>query len=380
MTKIADPAPSVLLIGYYGYGNLGDSLFLKLLLERIETLAPPATQIFVKDLLPSDRPTYGLHVHNAPFDSTLADGELSRLKRATMFYRLLRRTMSHVNVVIYGGGSLFHSRDLRNLAILLLLNHTARRSNCKIIAIGVGIPRPRGLLRRTLLKKILSRLHAITVRDSDSYEVCMHVSSPERCRLASDLAFLEPIPELLIEPSLDVVFTLSASDFHSMDRLSRVASDFAKSLEVVVNSGCALGFMSFQEYDSPTVSLSDSAMLRRLLQDNESVFDGNTHVPHDFQDALQVVARYRYLAGMRYHSLIAAACLRRPFIGLGDDPKLVSLCDSFDMPRISLEDFSSQSLIHAVHNARWTSVQDAALERERTLGVANEMLLAEVFK
>lgn len=380
MTKGSDSPPSVLLIGYYGYRNLGDSLFLKLILERIETLAPSGTRVLVKDLLPSENPTLGLEVLCAPFDAVLADSSINRLTRAVTFYRLLRRTMSNVSVVIYGGGSLFHSRELRNLAVLITLNHVARRSQCEIIAVGVGVPRPRGILRRILLKRILSHLDAISVRDSVSHEVCVDLSSPKRCILASDLAFLEKVPTTSVEATLDVVFTISASDSHSMERLSRIAPLIKQSLEVISRSGCTLGFMSFQEHRSSTARVSDLEVWSRLFRDCWILFDRNIHAPCDFRDALEVVGNYRCLVGMRYHSLVAAACLRKPFIGLGDDPKLVALCETFAMQRISLDDFSSESFIKAVNNARWSSVQDVALERERVFALENESLLAEVFQ
>lgn len=380
MTKPADAPQSVLLIGYYGYQNLGDSLFLKLILERIEAMAPSGTRVFVKDFLPSKEIACGLEVVSLPFDATLAFSEMSRLKRAVKFYRLLRHSMSRVGIVVYGGGSLFHSRDLRNLIVLIAINHVARRSPCKIIAVGMGIPSPEGILRRTLLKRVLSQLDTISVRDSTSHEVCTRVSPTKPCILASDLAFLEAIPELSIEPSRDVVFTISASDFHSMDRLSQIASKVAEALEAVVDAGSTLGFMSFQEYESTTIKVSDSEMLFRLLGDRNAMFDGNRHVPRDYRAAIGVVAHYKCLAGMRFHSLVAAASLRKPFIGLGDDPKLVALCEAFAMPHIPLDHFSSESLLKAIHTAHWTTVQDAALERQRMLAVENEAQLAEVFQ
>jgi polysaccharide pyruvyl transferase WcaK-like protein len=126
----------ILLVGYYGYGNLGDELLSQIIYSRLV---------------------------QEKFKVTILD-------RAKRPIQLLVKQLAACDTVVYGGGSLFQDVTGRGLTVIYycLIGFIALLLKKKIVLVGQGLGPVRRPLNRWLLKLFLSQVSYIGVRNKES--------------------------------------------------------------------------------------------------------------------------------------------------------------------------------------------------------------------
>lgn len=338
-------AIEIFLFGYYGCGNVGDDLLLAVLLEK---LLKSASNVRVKCLLAPDSPR-DPRVTFLELEKILADRSRRAPVRLGLFLIQTWKALRGVQVLMFGGGTLFHAKDgsPTNLLILASVAVLARLRGAKVAAIGVGVGKIRGLLPGLLFSGI-SRLSCdFAVRDKSSLENCAGCGESSRVRLAADLVFLYPLPSCKKrdQPRPILGLALAASAI-GKEGAVRAFAPLGRVLDALGERGWDVQGLSFQELEFSGFHLSDSELLNSIRDVPIRRLGAAA------ADISEQIGGLDVVVGMRFHALMLAARLGIPFVGIGRDPKLADLCQRYGFPFFELEDLEPGKLLAAVENVR----------------------------
>jgi len=296
----------VLFSGYYGLGNAGDEAVLAASVGMFRARRPELSLTVLSGSPAQTRER--LNVQAIP-----------RMQPGAVFGQLGR-----TDLFLSGGGSLLQdATSLKSLLYYLLLLRMAQQRRIKTMVFAQGIgPLHRPAAQR-LTAKVLSRVDAITVRDSDSADLLRRigVSGPE------------------IEVTADPVFALTP---RVTDRVSSVAPTppaFAVALrpwpgveQILDPLAEALGRFEgevalqawplFLEQDLP-ICEQLAARVPTMTVMRQSLDPAEWMALAGWTDA--VVA-------MRLHGLIFAAARAVPIFGISYDPKVEALANRLRAP------------------------------------------------
>lgn len=343
----------VLLSGYYGFGNTGDEALLKGILTAI-------------------RPFGGLKVTvlSADPESTRALHGVEALPRDRM--GVVWRAMKESDLFISGGGGLLQDRTSpRSSFYYLGLIEMAKRAKTPVYLYGQGIgPIERPAIQYAV-KRVLSGVHGIGVRDEASKELLLTWGVPEEgIEVTADPAFVleRPSDEEVAEavekvdaggqgPRIGVVWRSCAPAVSAeSQRLLTVYA--AKALALVARelSASLLLFPFHPAMDRSEVRLLAQA-LRREGADLPVVVVGG--LPFDEQFAL--LAATDLLLTVRYHGLALGAIAGVPSVALAYDPKVAQLAHAAGLKALSPHEISPELLRSALMDVwenrdeiRWT--------------------------
>lgn len=353
------------MYGYYGFGNVGDDLLLFSVISALSRIAPEA-RFVVRSLNPVFNVTDG-RVQYVELEQIIVRAGRSRWRRLASYALATWRSLHGCSHMVFGGGTLFHARarSAVNLALIAMMVLMARLRGAQVFALGVGVASlPKGMPQR-LMGFILSLARDFAVRDESSLANCQNLSGASQVRLTADLVFALPLEKLPRAFSLRRVLaiTLAASDI-GHDGLGN--EDFLANLAVALQRlrelEWEIRFLSFQELDFDGVKLSDSDLFATLyrygLKQSVKIVRVSSfpaEISRQFSDIDAVV-------GMRFHGHVLAALMGIPFVGLGQDSKLVDLCRYFSMSFLDSNGLQPDRLVTAVEQTR-TQVPD----RQKTL-------------
>jgi polysaccharide pyruvyl transferase CsaB len=312
----------IAILGYYGFGNLGDEAVLWAMRAHLTDRLPGAS----------------LCVLSADPDATRAMHGIDAVHRRDL--RAVLRLFRSADLVCSGGGSLFQdATSWRSPAAYAALHELSRLArNTLVYAQGVG-PLRHGLSRR-LTRRAMNLAARITVRDEDS------------ATLLRDLAVTRPI-----EVTCDPVFGLSPP-LHSGHR-SPITGYRPPIIGVSVRSWpgpwlepLAQGLREAQQSGGatmkviclhPRLDIEVSQRLAELLEPAELT------IPAGPAEALAMMSDVGVLVGMRLHALIFAALCGTPAVALAYDPKVTALARTLGVPPvIPVDVLTSESVTDAV--------------------------------
>jgi polysaccharide pyruvyl transferase CsaB len=291
----------VLFSGYYGLGNAGD-----------EAVLEASVAMFRER-----RPELPITVLTADPEGTAKalNVQVARRMRAGAL-----RAIRKCGVFLSGGGSLLQDRtSLKSLLYYLLLLDLARRSGAKtmVFAQGIGpLVRPSA---RTATAKVLSRVHAITVRDADSADLIrsLGVKGPaiEQMEVTADPVFALP-------PQVTERVNKAASQrplvgvsLRPWPGSEHILPPLAEALARVPAGVRVQAWPLFRDEDLPQCE-----ELARLLPDADVIRE-----PLQPREWMALAGWSNVVIGMRLHSLIFAAARAVPVLGISYDPKVDAL-------------------------------------------------------
>lgn len=287
----------LLLIGYFGYGNLGDELL---------------WQTFASKFL-ADFPEYGIVLlhsgRNAPTDS-IRFSTVSR--RAPM--RLLEEIMTCEALVIPGGGLLQSSTSLFSLVYYLMLLSFARFAGARIIlpAQGLGPFKTGSWLALQLnrwLTHELKRAEYISLRDPGSAEILVELTGMDAAVVSTDLAFLSDMTRTSAVSNADklkVYAILRGSVAGAID----LAAELIRMNDDLEN---------FELHPASLQPGEDDKLWHQVGWAGEVIY---TAEPEN------LLAGADMLVSMRLHGCILATLAGVPWVGIAYDPKVSAFAQS----------------------------------------------------
>jgi polysaccharide pyruvyl transferase CsaB len=313
---------SIVISGYYGFGNTGDEAILKATLEGLRNRLGDDVGFTVI----TGRPDEVERMHDVP--------AVGRLDLPAIY-----RAMRGADLFLSGGGGLLQdATSFRNLAYHLLLFYIARRAGTSSMIFAQSVGPIRTRLGRVLTPRLLRGLSAVTVRDQASAE-----------RLAS-LGLADPPAEVTADPS----FTIRACPEERTDDIMRSEGLDACSepLAVLAPRGSwyreaeaeALAFVAdwlvcrlgarplLLPMQYPDDLRSCDMILARMKCAGHAAVLRRPLAP---EEVLAVVGRCEVVVGVRLHALIFAAAMKVPLVGVEYDPKVRFFLESLGLAPVA---------------------------------------------
>ena len=343
------PVSTVLLSGYYGFGNVGDEAILA------------ATIAAMRDA----RPDLAIEVLSANPQSTARQYGVRATSRSSPLHILA--AVRRAGLVMSGGGGLLQdvssrSSPLYYLGVLRLAQLLRRKT--MVFAQGIGPLRtPRNI---ALTLSCFRRAGAITVRDQASGEwLRQHGFSESDFLIGAD-------PALLLEPC-------------ATDRATHILAQHGVPMDAPCVGICARPWHGAAQ-PSATVAAMADGLARELdahvlllpfhpRTDVQLAGDaaGQMSQPATVLDsvlspgeALGVIGRLKLLIGMRLHSLIFAALAGTPLLGISYDPKIDAFLESIGRrPAASVEALDHAAVTAAARQTVATSEQQRGCLEKR---------------
>jgi len=312
-------ALGITLSGYFGCGNLGDDLLLLAAVENLRSLSPGAT-FFVRDH-GQFHGDLGKDVIFTGIETILTNGVSSRPRRIVLYLIAIASTLRKSGWLVFAGGTVFHDFDGgRSLVVQALTCLVARALGVRIAAIGVGIGDMRSLPSRVLLAVIERCCALFLVRDQASF------NRSSRAELTEDLVFslADQFRHSRAQASARKLAVTVYPPACSPAKLAAMSA----ALREAEQTGFEIVFFVFHE---TTLIADDLSIINRL----SAMTHGRTEIRRlraDPDDIARAFADISIVFGMRLHSLVIAAMLCLPFVGLAHATKIRELCRRFDAP------------------------------------------------
>jgi len=345
-------ATTLVIAGYYGFGNWGDEAALAVLIRYLREALPQARIVVL-----SNDPVQTARLHGT-----------EAINRWNLFK--IRRALARASGFLLGPGSLLQdATSTRSLLYYLGVVRLAQHYDLPIYLIGQGIGPLRSQRSERWVAKTLQRARLVLVRDRASYQWAE--AHHARVLLGEDLALLadltpSPFPEgkrssPYLSRSLSVYGEGQGEVRARRVGLSLRPGLSPRNIEALRRAMRTLS-ANFELLFLPFQADQDRAVLQELALTIPVV---EAHGPADLLRAMQSVD---IVLGMRLHSLVFALLCAVPFCAISYDPKiegflhrLEEVCE-YSVPWWSASDSLDESAL--VQHIFELATQGAAL-RER---------------
>jgi polysaccharide pyruvyl transferase CsaB len=302
-------APLILLAGYFGHGNAGDELILRLLRDALGPVGDPGVRY-----LSGPRPTF--------------PGAVPRENPRALFAAL-----RDARALVLGGGELFQTRtSRRSLAAYLGLPVAMSLRGKPFWVFGVGIDPELPSLALRATATVLRRARGVWARDAASRAALARHGV--RCALMDDTVWALPVPPIE-PPSPHGRRILWIPRFPDGEGTVRRLTPLLA------------GLPGFDHALLPLHPAHDDVFVEKLRARGPAVrWDGDTpdEIPRRLAEADVVVT-------MRYHGLVLAALAGRPAVALAAHGKVAQLARDLGVPVVEPRAWSVAALSAAVRDA-----------------------------
>lgn len=360
---------NVVMSGYYGFSNTGDDAILESICQGVRAVSDEVALTVLSKDPELTRKQHGLNA-------------VSRFNFVKVLGALRRS-----DLLLSGGGSLLQdTTSTRSLVYYLSVIRCARMLGKPVMLYANGIGPVRRQANRERVRRAVEDAAAVTLRDhSSAGELrAMGVERPDLLVTADPVFRLDGAGEARALELLDLAGLPRGRKFAAVSvRDWEAAKDFPETLAKVCDHlrrtyGLEILFLLMQ----PAADRETSLKVRRAMEEPSYLLD-TACAPREM---MAVLGRADLCLAMRLHTLIFAACMAVPTVGLVYDPKVESYLRELELPSAGdVERFDAAAAI-AVTDKLMGSY-DAVLEnlraksaRMRSAAQENDRLLLEVLK
>lgn len=317
---------NILISGYYGFNNIGDESILRTVIDNLrEKLGDVGITVLSHDPTQT-RDKYGVQAE-------------PRMELKSIF-----RAVRRCDLLLSGGGSLLQdATSARSILYYLFILRLAQLMGKKTFIYSQGVGPITSRRNRWLTGRVLRRASGIVVRDEKSRLLLLELG----------------VPADLIHVTADPVIRVKKADP-------------AQGLELLKQEGCprepgklTIGWAVKSRRPDPVFYEeirkciqwlkeeygADSVLIPFFHSEDLSVCEaiasgldgqaGCLRQKYLSEEMLSIIGSMDILVGVRLHSLIYAAVMGVPMLGISYDPKIDSFLASIDRPTLSdVEDFT----------------------------------------
>ncbi|NBI66483.1 polysaccharide pyruvyl transferase CsaB [Pseudoflavonifractor sp. 60] len=304
----------VVMSGYYGFGNAGDDAILESIQQAIQAASDEIAVTVLSNDPELTRRQYGLEA-------------VSRF-RALRVVSALRQG----DVLLSGGGSLLQdTTSTRSLVYYLSVIRCAQLLRKPVMLYANGIGPVRKPANRRRVRRVVERAALVTLRDHSSARELAEMGVTRPVQVTADPVFqLEPVSrewalELLAQAGLPEgrpFAAVSVRDWPDTetfwDELARLCCHLREQY------GLEILFLLMQRSQDREAT----ARVRARMGGVSYVLD----IPAAPRELMGVLGQARLCLAMRLHTLIFAARMAVPTLGLVYDPKVASYLEELELP------------------------------------------------
>jgi polysaccharide pyruvyl transferase WcaK-like protein len=252
-----------------------------------------------------------------------------------------------------------------------LICQIARVSRVRIAALGVGVSDLRTAAGRWLLRSIVARCDLFLVRDEAALRQC----AGTKARLTDDLVFAwrSLTPENRSEHASGKPICIGLTVTAHADE--RTVTALADAVRLWQQHGHRVVFLVFQH----SATLADDVVFATI--NHKVAASAPIETRRLIADAPAIVEAFAdidIVCGMRFHGLVLAAMLERPFVGIAHDNKISEICRRFDMPRHDAATLSGADLATSTEAIREKVPDRGLLDESRKLARENFLAIASL--
>jgi polysaccharide pyruvyl transferase CsaB len=306
---------SVVMSGYYGFGNAGDEAILQSIHQNIESLGGDIAVTVLSSDPEDTKIRYGYHsVNRFAFIDVL-------------------KTLRRCDALVSGGGSLLQDHtSTRSLLYYLMIILAAELYRKKVMIYANGIGPVRKRINRALVRRIVGRADVITLRDAVSAQE-LHSMGVRRedIRVTADPVFtLSGLPAeeatgLLTKsgiPSERPYVCISVRNWNAIGMFKTLIAALCDHIADVY--GRTVILIAMQTPNDIAVSYE----VARLMKNEAYVLDTR----YTAQQIMGIIGGADFVLAMRLHTLIFSARMCVPLIGMVYDPKVAAYVEALGMP------------------------------------------------
>ncbi len=347
----------VLICGAYGKGNRGDNAILLEIVKQLRDIDP-------------DVPICALS--RSPRETCL-DARISSIY--TFRVGKIRKWLKRAELYISGGGTLMQdATSTRSLLYYLFSIRQAKRQGCKVMLYGCGVgPISKERNRKRTTKTLNACADVISVRDTYSRDFLDEIGVRKReVHLTAD-------PALLLEATGERASGLSKKKKYALFSLRPWAGYCEETFaEVIETVSAKHGLHPILYCMEPNRDLPLARSLAARLSCPCDVMEAGERG----EDVIRLLRSVQLVVSMRLHTLIFAAGLGIPMVGVVYDPKVSGFLDNLGQTcYISLEQADVTTLCRLVEEALMGQVDASEnLTRLRRLAEKNKHLAAALLE
>ena len=344
----------IVISGYYGFNNIGDESILKAVVENLQERLRRIEITVLSQNPENTREKFGVKA-------------VGRMKPVQII-----RSISKCDLLISGGGSLLQDvTSKRSILYYLAIMWIAILFRKKVFIYSQGIGPVNQKFNRWLMVKTLKRVSYIVVRDEGSREfltdcgidgIGRQILEEEHFDFQDER--IDPTPKI----GIAVKGRLKDRDF-----FEEVCEGIRELIEKYDARIVLIPFyfsedMPFAEEIEKRFDGSVTLIRRKCLTD----------------EMLSVIGNMDMLVGIRLHSLIHAAIMDVPMIGISYDPKVNAFLKSMDLKALcSVYDFKGEYLVEEVEKVwRNRTAQLTKVKRNKAVLINklnyNEVLIGKL--
>ena len=331
----------VLICGYYGYGNSGDDLLLRIITENLHRQVPG---IDISVLTKSPRQTA----------RTCSVRGCRRFNPFSLFAAVMRS-----NLLISGGGTLLaDNTSSRSLFYYTFIIRLARALGKKVMVYGSGVGPVSTQRNRVRVLKALGCCDKITLRESSSLnEIADYINETgysndilSKAEVTADPAFLMRLPDPLWQKQIAARLGLINGRNYFAVAL-RPWKDNAADIEEQTAEAARVLFRRFGL--SPVIiamqasfDLPMAERIAELIPETKPVVVHGLTAP----ETASIIGMCRFSVGMRLHSIIYSAVAGVPSVCISYDPKVDALAKELELNVISAETLTCEDIVAAAES------------------------------
>ncbi len=295
------------LLGYYGFGNMGDDALLMNVISNLRAKIPYLRIAVLSHNVRSMR-------------EKLKNVKADAYNRFNPFS--VAKIFRNAEYLVFGGGTLLQDNtSSRSLLYYLYMIRRAKKHNMKVILYANGIGPVHKAANKRRIQKILPQVSLITARDEQSYEYIKSLYPKANIYLTADEALTiqkgeagELISKELINSGFICVSVRKWRGIKDEEYTGYIDT-ISKFCE---KNGLSILFIVMEK-------ANDAAITEKLTHyvkvPTQVLFAGDDM---SGEQLTAIMAKAVFTVSVRLHSLIFSACAGVPMIGLVYDPKVSS--------------------------------------------------------
>ena len=296
------------LLGYYGFGNMGDDALLMSVIKNLRSKIPY------------------LRIAVMSYDVKKMKANLNHLS-VFVFNRFnvlsTLKVFRNSKYLIFGGGTLLQDNtSTKSLLYYLYMVRLAKRYGLDVILYANGIGPIRKEKNKRRIKSILPKISLITARDKQTYDyiknldnnVNIHLTADEALTIAPQSSEKVILSEEFIKKGFVCFSVRKWRDIKDEEyiKYARVVSDFCQR-----NGFCVLLIVMEAHND-----LAITEKIANYFKTNVKILYAGGGM--NGEELTGIISNAKMTISVRLHSLIFSACAGVPMIGLSYDPKVSS--------------------------------------------------------
>jgi polysaccharide pyruvyl transferase CsaB len=311
----------ILLVGYFGCGNLGDDSILIGLSESLVDLDVKFTML-----------------SGAP-DETFRLYGMRSVPRLDL--KQVHQAIQEADYIVFPGGSIFQDvTSVRSAGYYSSIVKRAKKANKKVFMLGQGVGPIRTYLGRRFTVSAFNLADEIVVRDPGSMTLLKELGVKRPIKLGADMAFLMPQPP---DQTSDAAFQVG--EMHTIGiaprpfgrnvkRIQRLFADLAKK---IYDANMIPVMIEMDQHEDGPLIYEIGKLLGGKVPDIRHM-----RTPMNVQ---QRMSRMEAVIAMRLHAGILAASVGVPPYMISYDPKVTALAKLLELaPAPPIDDLTADRL------------------------------------